>query len=110
MVKKGIICVFCRKQCCCLVYNLYLFHVDFIRLRSSGFASAVVCVCVCVCFHVLIRVFPPGSVPFGAVQAADSSSQWLCCGWRAGTGPAGRFESGGGERHHGGVLSEVWYV
>lgn len=64
----------------------------------------------CVCFDVLIWLFPPGSVPFGAVKAADSSSQWLCCGWRAGAGSAGRSASGGGERRHGGVLSQVWYV
>lgn len=62
----------------------------------------LICVCVCVC--------PPGSIPFGAVEAPDSGCEWLCRGWRAGAGSAGRSESGGGERRHGRVLPQVWYV
>lgn len=60
------------------------------------------------CFDLLMRPFPPGSIPFAAVKAADSRSQWLRRGWRAGAGSACRSESGGGERRHGGVLSQVW--
>lgn len=55
-----------------------------------------------------MRPFPPGSIAFAAVEAADSRSQWLRRGWRAGAGSARRSESGGGERRHGGVLSQVW--
>lgn len=53
---------------------------------------------------------PPGSIPFGAVEAADSGSERLRCGRRAGAVSAGRPESGRGERRHGRVLSQVWYV
>ena len=60
------------------------------------------------CFDGLICYFPPGSVPPAAVEAADSSRQWLRGGWRPGAGSAGRPEAGGGERRHGGVLSQVW--
>lgn len=86
-------------------------------MRNSGATfyipksdASLSCVCLFVRFDVLILLFPPGSVSFAAIKAADSSSQRFCCSWRAGVGSAGRSESGGGERRHGGVLSQVWYV
>lgn len=64
-----------------------------------------------ICIHsVSVFAFSPGSIPFAAFKAADSSSQWFRCGWRTGAGSAGRSESGGGECRDGGVLSQVWYV
>lgn len=63
-----------------------------------------------VCLDLLIQLFPPGPVPSAAVKATDSSSEWLCRGWRLGAGSAGRSESGGGECRHGSVLPQVWYV
>lgn len=63
-----------------------------------------------VCLQSLIQLFPPGPVPFTAVKAPDSSSEWFRRGWRVGAGSAGRSESGGGERRHGSVLPQVWYV
>lgn len=77
-------------------------------MLSLGVACGV---SVRVCLDSLMQsFFPPGTVPSAAVEAADSSSEWFRCGWRAGAGSAGGFESGGGERRHGSVLSQVRYV
>lgn len=89
---------------------MYFFCVDSTGISPSAWHIQCVCVCCVLCLDVLIRLFPPGSIPFGAVEAADSSSQWLRRGWGPGAGSAGRSESDGGERHHGGVLSQVRYV